>query len=229
MTPRRMFWSAWSMRMTRPSTHIGHGLTRASASRRAPVGPAPVPRPRVTHLVATPGNRRGSLAHRCEAPGAGSVASATVLVRVLIGLAVLVVVGAVAVVLERRRRAGVAPVRDPFPVPRQLTRADFPRPEAPWLVALFSSTTCDGCEAMRGRIVALDSADVAVVDVSWQEGRALHERYEISGVPMVLVADGEGVVRRAFVGSVTATDLWAGVAGARDPSLGITHGLDALA
>jgi hypothetical protein len=151
-----------------------------------------------------------------------------VLVRVLVGLAVLVVVGVVALVLERRRRATAAPVRDPFPVPRQLTRTDFPRPEAPWLVALFSSTTCDGCEAMRGRVEALATPDVAVVDVSWQDGRALHERYEISGVPMVLVADADGVVQRAFVGSVTATDLWAAVAGARDPSLGITHGLDAL-
>ena len=149
--------------------------------------------------------------------------------RVLIGLAVLVVVAIGAVVLERRRRRGVAPLRDPFPVPRQLTRADFPHPEAPWLVALFSSTTCDGCEAMRGRVEALASPDVTVVDVSWQEGRTLHERYEISGVPMVLVADADGVVRRAFVGSVTATDLWAAVAGARDPSLGISHGLDALA
>jgi hypothetical protein len=151
-----------------------------------------------------------------------------VLVRVLVGLAVLVAVGAVAVVLERRRRAVAAPVRDPFPVPRQLVRGDFAHPEAPWLVALFSSTTCDGCEAMRGRVEALASPQVAVVDVSWQDGRPLHERYEISGVPMVLIADAEGVVRRAFVGSVTATDLWAGVAGARDPALGITHGLDAL-
>ena len=162
-------------------------------------------------------------------PGGRWVASATVLVRVLIGLAVLAAVGAVAVVLERRRRAVVAPVRDSFPVPRQLSRTDFPRPEAPWLVALFSSSTCDGCEAMRRRIGALASAAVAVVDVSWPDGRSLHERYEISGVPMVVVADAAGVVRRAFVGSVTATDLWAGVAGARDPSLGITHGLDALA
>ena len=151
------------------------------------------------------------------------------LARVLVGLVVLLAVGAVAVVLERRRRAVAAPVRDPFPVPRQLTRGDFPDPGAPWLVALFSSTTCDGCESMRGRVAALASPEVAVVDVSWQDDRPLHERYEISGVPMVLVADAEGVVRRAFVGSVTATDLWAAVAGARDPSLGITHGLDALA
>jgi hypothetical protein len=152
-----------------------------------------------------------------------------VLARVLVGLAVLVVVGAVAVVLERRRRAAAAPVRDALPVPRQVTRDDFPRPDAPWLVALFSSATCEGCAAMRDRVAALETPEVAVVDVSWQDGRAVHERYEISGVPMVLVVDAAGVVRRAFVGSVTATDLWAAVAGARDPSLGITHGLDPLA
>ncbi len=29
-TPRRMFWSTWSMKMTRPSTHIGHGETSTS-------------------------------------------------------------------------------------------------------------------------------------------------------------------------------------------------------
>ncbi len=148
--------------------------------------------------------------------------------RVLIAAAVLVVVALVAVVLERRRRATAQPVRDPYPIPRQLFRADFPRPDAPWLVALFSSATCEGCEAMRPKVLTLDSPDVAAIDVSFQADRALHERYEISGVPMVLVADADGVVQRAFLGMVSATDLWAAVAGARDPSLDISHGLDAL-
>ncbi|MEP6623209.1 MAG: thioredoxin family protein [Acidimicrobiia bacterium] len=148
--------------------------------------------------------------------------------RVLIAAAVLVVVALVAVVLERRRGATAQPVRDPYPIPRQLFRADFPRPEAPWLVALFSSTTCDGCEAMRPKVLTLDSAEVVAVDISFQSERAIHERYEISGVPMVLVVDTDGVVQRAFLGAVTATDLWAAVAGARDPALDISHGLDAL-
>lgn len=148
--------------------------------------------------------------------------------RVLLALVVAAVVAVVAVVAERRRRSRAAPVRDPYPVPRQLHRADFPRPDAPWLVVLFSSDTCDGCEPMRGRIPALESADVAVVDVPWQTGRTLHERYGISGLPMLLVGDAEGVVRRAFVGSVSSTHLWAAVAAARDPSLDITHGLEAL-
>ncbi len=149
--------------------------------------------------------------------------------RVLIGLAVLVVAAAIALVLEHRRRATASPLRDPFPIPRQVTRADFPRAEAPWLVALFSSTTCDGCAAMAAKLIAVESPAVAIVEVSFQAGREIHERYEISGVPMVLIADAEGVVRRAFLGAVSATDLWAALAGARDPSLEITHGLDALA
>ena len=40
----------------------------------------------------------------------------------------LLVAVVVAVVLERRRKAAAGPVRDPYPVPRQLYRADFPTP-----------------------------------------------------------------------------------------------------
>ena len=148
--------------------------------------------------------------------------------RVLIAAVVLLIAVGVAVVFERKRRSAGGPVRDPYPIPRQLFRSDFPRADAPWLVALFSSTTCDGCEAMRPKVLTLDSAEVVAVDVSFQADRALHERYEISGVPMVLIADAEGVVQRAFLGAVSATDLWAAVAAARDPSLDIHHGLDAL-
>ena len=152
----------------------------------------------------------------------------TVVTRVLLASALVLLAVGIAVVFERRRRSTASPIRDPYPIPRQLFRADFPRADAPWLVALFSSSTCDGCEAMRSKVLTLDSPEVAAVDVSFQADRALHERYEISGVPMVLVADADGVVQRAFIGAVSATDLWAGVAGARDPSLGIQHGLDAL-
>ena len=150
------------------------------------------------------------------------------LVRILIAVALLAVCGTSAAVFERRRQASGAPVRDPYPIPRQLTRSDFLRPDAPWLVALFSSTTCEGCAAMRDKVLAMETSEVAAVEVSFQAERDIHERYEISGVPMVLVADHDGVVQRAFLGVVSATDLWAAVAAARDPSLEITHGLDIL-
>ena len=137
------------------------------------------------------------------------------ILRIGVGAALLIVALIVAVLLERRRKATSGPIRDTYPTPRQLYRADFPQPRAPWLVALFSSRTCDSCAVMREKVLALASSEVAVCDIEFSERRELHERYSISGVPMVLIADAEGVVRQSFVGPVSATDLWAAVAGIR--------------
>ncbi|HEY7107524.1 MAG TPA: hypothetical protein VH986_14045 [Acidimicrobiia bacterium] len=136
--------------------------------------------------------------------------------RVAIGAAILVVVLVVAWLLQRSRTPD-APPRDVYPVPRQLDRADFPRPDAPWLVALFSSTVCDSCEGLPPKLVPLESADVATCEIEAHRRGDLHQRYEIAAIPMTVVADAEGVVRRAFVGSFTATDLWAAVAESRTP------------
>jgi hypothetical protein len=138
-----------------------------------------------------------------------------VILRVGIGVALLLIAVCAAWVLERRRGATAAPIRETYPVPRQLYRRDFPHPESPWLVALFSSRTCDSCASMREKVLALASSEVAVCDIEFSESRELHERYAISGVPMVLVADAEGVVRQSFVGPVSATDLSASVAQVR--------------
>jgi hypothetical protein len=48
--------------------------------------------------------------------------------------------------------------------------------------------------------------------------KAIHERYRIDAVPLVVIADDRGVVRKSFLGPVSATDLWAGVAAAREPA-----------
>jgi hypothetical protein len=138
-----------------------------------------------------------------------------VVARLVLAAVLLVAAVGVAWVLQRRRPA--PPPRDVYPVPRQLDRADFPRREAPWLVALFSSTTCAGCAGLADKVAVLESCDVAVCDIDFDAERELHRRYEISGIPMTLVADAAGVVRAAFVGSVTATDLWAAVAECRSP------------
>jgi hypothetical protein len=45
----------------------------------------------------------------------------------------------------------------------------------------------------------------------------LHERYGIEAVPIILVADADGVVRASFVGPPTATDLWGTIAELREP------------
>jgi len=130
---------------------------------------------------------------------------------VLAGLAVLV-----AVVVQRRQRPD-APVRTGYSVPDQLDRADFARPEAPWLVAVFTSATCSTCAGVWDRARPLESAEVAVQEIEYGADRALHDRYRIEAVPVALVVDGDGTVAARFVGPVTATDLWAAVAEAREP------------
>ena len=126
----------------------------------------------------------------------------------------LVAIGVAALV---RRRQPEGPPVDSFPTPRQLRRGDFPRPDAPWLVALFSSTTCGSCPDLAAKIAPLDSPQVAVAEITYQDDRELHDRYDISAVPMVVVADDEGVVKAAFVGPTSATDIWAALAELRAP------------
>lgn len=136
--------------------------------------------------------------------------------RLLIALVLAGAALVVAAVVQRRQRPD-APVRTGYAVPAQLDRADFPRPEAPWLVAVFTSATCNTCAGVWERAQPLESAVVAIAEVELGAQRELHERYGIEAVPTAVVVDREGVVRRSFLGPVTATDLWAAVAEAREP------------
>lgn len=119
--------------------------------------------------------------------------------------------------LQRRQRPSTAPVRTGYAIPGQLDRADFARPDAPWLVAVFTSSTCEICASVWDKARHVESDAVAVQELEFVAERAIHERYAIEAVPAVLVADSEGVVRASFLGPVTATDLWAAVAEAREP------------
>ena len=131
----------------------------------------------------------------------------------LIALFLAAAAALVAWIIERRKPD--PPARDASPVPAQLDRSDFERPEAPWLVVLFSSASCESCPAVAAKLPALESEDVAVQDVEWSTRRDLHERYRIDAVPLALVADDQGVVRAAFLGKVSAADLWSAVADVR--------------
>ena len=101
-------------------------------------------------------------------------------------------------------------------MPGQLDRADFPEPGAPWLVAVFTSGTCDACAATVAKAQALASPSVTVAEIELAARPELHRRYAIDAVPLLVLADGEGVVRASFVGPPSATDLWAAVAEVRD-------------
>ena len=90
-------------------------------------------------------------------------------VRIVIAVLILATVGGVALVM--RRRPPEAPPRDVYPVPKQLDRADFPRPEAPWLVALFSSAACDSCQGLDAKLAPLESSDVAMCEIDAEHSR----------------------------------------------------------
>ncbi|HEY2998853.1 MAG TPA: hypothetical protein VGJ43_09790 [Acidimicrobiales bacterium] len=146
-------------------------------------------------------------------------------------VAILVVVAiAVAVVIDRRRRPPAPTATPTHTLPGHLDRADFAHPEAPWLVAVFTSATCDTCAGVWDKARHLASDQVAVQEAEVSGARHLHERYRITAVPAVVVADGAGEVRATFLGPVTATDLWATLAELREPGTlpteGCTHGVE---
>ena len=130
-------------------------------------------------------------------------------------VAVVVVAALLAQFLQRRKPQ--APTQPKMEVPVQLDRSDFPQSEAQWLVAVFSSATCSTCIDVVSKAQALATSQVAVANVEYPERKDLHDRYGIDAVPTVVVADAQGVVLGSFIGPVTATDLWAGVAEMRQP------------
>ncbi len=144
--------------------------------------------------------------------------------RLLIAAAIVAVVGVVALVARARRRPD-APTQRRYSVPEQLDRADFPRPDAPWLVTVFSSATCAVCTGVIDRAKVLETDEVAVCAIDFDEHRPLHEKYRIDAVPTLVVSDAAGVTRASFLGPVNATDMWAAVAEARDPGSSPEPGL----
>lgn len=131
--------------------------------------------------------------------------------RLLIALVLAALVLAVAYVVQRRR-ATEAPTQRRWAVPDQLDRDDFDSPAAPWLLAVFTSATCESCAEAVGKATPLASDTVAVQEVALERRRDLHRRYNIEAVPTLVVADDEGVVRATFVGPPKAAELWAAMA-----------------
>ena len=134
-------------------------------------------------------------------------------------LIILVVVAAAAATLAFlvQRRRPDAPIRTGWTVPEQLDRRDFAHPDAPWLVAVFTSASCDSCAAVVDVTGPLASDAVAVDVVEVGERREVHDRYAVDTVPMVLLVDALGVVRDHHLGPVSAAHLWGSLAELREP------------
>ena len=132
-----------------------------------------------------------------------------------------VIVGVVVVIalltnLWQRKRQVDAPTQGASEVPSQIDRSDFVRPDAPWVVLAFTSATCQTCSDIERKVRVLETNSVAIQILEYTAQRDLHERYKIDAVPTVLMADANGVVQANFLGPVSATDLWAALARARD-------------
>ncbi len=118
-----------------------------------------------------------------------------------------------------RKRKPDAPAQIRGAVPHQLSRGDFDDPQKNWLVAVFTSSTCDACRDVATKASVLESGEVSVQIIDFTKMRDLHRRYQIDSVPTMVIADKDGVVRFATVGPITATDLWAALAKCRDPKI----------
>lgn len=137
--------------------------------------------------------------------------------RLIIALCLGAVAVGLAVIIQRRQHQQTPETAGEFRAPERLARSDFSRPDAPWLVAVFTSATCSTCADVWSKAKVLDSPQVVVQQIEETLDADLHARYDIRAVPIVAIADESGQVRASYMGPVSATHLWAALAELRDP------------
>ncbi len=130
----------------------------------------------------------------------------------------LLLVASVAGILAYKfqRRSPDTPIRTGWSIPDQVNREDFLSPDIPWLVAVFTSSSCETCSEVLSKAVLLDSSQVVVHEVEAKKDKDLHDRYKIEAVPLVALIDTQGVVRSHFLGPVSSSDLWSSLAELRE-------------
>lgn len=92
-------------------------------------------------------------------------------------------------------------------VPDRLDRGDFARPDAGWLVAVFTSDTCSTCAEVWQLARKLEGPEVAAQQIEAKREAALHARYGIDAVPLTVIADRDGVTQRSIAGPTTEFQL----------------------
>ncbi len=108
--------------------------------------------------------------------------------------------------LRSRLRGEISPA-PAHRVPERLDRDDFTRPGARWLVAVFTSEACSGCVRVWESAHRLEGLDVAVQRIEAEGEAALHARYRIDAVPLVVIADSTGVIRHSRAGPTNHVQL----------------------
>ncbi|WP_334142440.1 TlpA family protein disulfide reductase [Rhabdothermincola sp.] len=123
----------------------------------------------------------------------------------LLAAALIAVAALVAVLIQRRQPSPEA--APSFTVPERIDRGELPGPDRPWLLAVFSAHTCSTCATVVGELAPLAGPDVAFAEIELDAARALHERYAIGAVPLLLIVDVHGSVRHHVFGPVTRQEV----------------------
>ncbi|MAU39820.1 MAG: hypothetical protein CL501_03025 [Actinobacteria bacterium] len=85
-------------------------------------------------------------------------------------------------------------------LPYQLDRSDFSEPDIEWIFVLFTSETCDACDLVVNEVSKISLSNVVVQNIDFAVNKSLHARYEIDSVPILLLADRQGIVQWSFAG-----------------------------
>lgn len=90
-------------------------------------------------------------------------------------------------------------------LPSHLDRGAFARPDARWLVVVFSADSCLACAEVISWVQGLESGDVAVQVAEVERDAELHKANGIDSVPSTVLVDADGGVHVGLLGPLSET------------------------
>ena len=120
----------------------------------------------------------------------------------LLNLMLFLLLGAFAIIVAyiANNRRTDSPSVPKSSLPIQVDRNDFNMPGMKWLLVLFSSESCSSCIQVREILSEIPLNSIHIQEVSFPQEKNLHTRYAINSVPIVLIANLEGVVIWSYAG-----------------------------
>ena len=114
----------------------------------------------------------------------------------LLNLMLFLLLGAFAIIVAyiANNRRTDSPSVPKSSLPIQVDRNDFNMPDMKWLLVFFSSESCSSCIQVREILSEIPLNSIHIQEVSFPQEKNLHTRYAINSVPIVLIANLEGVV-----------------------------------
>ncbi len=114
---------------------------------------------------------------------------------------------AIAIAVVASKRKPDPPSAPSYRAPTQIDRADFDAPDAHILIAVFASESCDACGQAWDMVDSVQLDGVVTQRILVEQHPELHKRYKVDGVPTTIIAGPDGVVRKSFLGPITAEQL----------------------